>query len=154
MIQNVQSWISRILDRKGYYNPNNKADFFVYSATFASLATGTTAIQTVTVQADSDFVLDKITYFADLAAAAVTDSGRVIPLTTLQITDQSSGFSIFDNPVPLANIAGTGNEPFLLPAPGRLFSARTTISLSMANFSAATTYNVRVALIGRRLMAK
>lgn len=124
-------------------------DFFVYSATFSSLANGTSATQSINIQADSDFIVQKMAYFADIAAAVQTDSSRVIPLCTIQITDQGSGRNLMDSPQPVSSICGTGQIPFILPNP-KLFLARSTVVITAANFSAGTTYNLRISFIGHK----
>ena len=122
-------------------------DFFVYEIDFSSLANGTNDTGNIDIQADSDFIVQKLTYFADIAAAVQTDSSRVIPLATVQITDTGSGRNLFNNAVPIPSIFGTGQIPFILPMP-KLFLARSTVNFTVANFSLASTYNIRLSLIG------
>lgn len=122
-------------------------DFYVYSAVFAALAFGASATQNITVQADSDFILQKLTYQADIAAGNVTDSSRIIPLVTVLITDSGSGRQIMDRAIPVATFFGTGNLPFILPNP-KVFKARANITIQATNYSAGTTYNLYLSLIG------
>ena len=122
-------------------------DFYVYQEDFDGLAPSTSATGTINIQADSDFVLQKMTYFADIAAAVQTDSSRVVPLITLQIVDAGSGRNLLEAPAPIASLFGEGDLPFILPTP-RVFVARSNIELTVANFSAATTYNLRLSFIG------
>lgn len=135
-------------------NPNNGGrdtqftdDFFIYEADFASIASGITQNSNIVIQADSDFILVKLGLTADIAAAAQTSSTQIIPLCTLQIVDTGSGRQLFSNPVALPSIFGNGQLPFLLPVP-RKFNARSNISLSLANYSAASTYQIKMAFIG------
>ena len=125
-------------------------DFYVYEEDFLALAQGTTAVGSINIQADSDFVVQKLTYFADLAAAKQTDSSRVVPLVTIQITDSGSGRNLMEAPTPITNVFGTGELPFILPQP-KLFLARSTISISVTNFDAAEDYNLRLSLIGYKV---
>ena len=118
-----------------------------------ALAAAASATGSVTIQADSDFMLQKLTYFADIAAAAQTDSTRVIPLITVQITDSGSGRNIFETAIPVPSIYGTGELPFILPTP-KLFSARSTINVTVANFDAASAYNLRLSFIGYKVFYK
>jgi len=122
-------------------------DFFVYEIDFDALGNGASATSNINIQADSDFVVQKMTYFADISEAVQTDSSRVIPLCTIQITDTGSGRNLLDNAAPIPNIFGTGQIPFILPNP-KLFVARSTVTFTVANFSAATEYNLRLSLIG------
>lgn len=133
--------------------PNNQQvikDFYVYEEDFSALASGATALGSINIQADSDFVVQKLTYFADIAAAVQTSNTRVIPLVTVQITDSGSGRNLMEAPLPISNIMGTGELPFILPQP-KLFLARTTITVSVTNFSASTTYNLRLSLTGYKV---
>ncbi len=125
-------------------------DFFVYEADFNALAAAASANNNINVQADSDFLLQKITYQADIAGGAQTSSTVVIPLCTIQITDGGSGRSLFALPAPIPNIFGTGQIPFILPTP-KVFAAKSTITVILANYSNATTYNIRLSFIGAKL---
>jgi len=122
-------------------------DFYVYEEDFALLAAGATANGSIEVQADSDFILQKLNYFADVEAAAQEDATRVIPLVTLQLIDTGSGRNLFESPVAIPSLFGTGELPFVLPIP-RVFFARSTIALQVTNFSAGTTYGLRLSFIG------
>ncbi len=125
-------------------------DFFVYDLDFLALAFGTTATQNVTIQADSDFVLQKMGAAADVAGAAQDDSTRVIPLATLIITDSGSGRQVMDKAIAMTTIFGDGRLPFILPQP-KMFLARSNIAVTLTNYSAATTYNIRLSFIGMKI---
>lgn len=125
-------------------------DFFVYQEDFSAIANGATASGNINIQADSDFVVQKLTYFADIAAAVQTDSSRVIPLVSVLVTDTGSGRNLMESALPISNLFGTGEIPFILPQP-KMFLARSTITVTLANFSAATTYNVRLSFIGYKI---
>jgi hypothetical protein len=128
-------------------------DFFIYGIDILAIVAGATANNNIQIQADCDFKLVKLGMQADIAAAAQTDSGRVIPLVTLQIVDTGSGRQVFSTPIAMGALFGTGPLPFILPVP-RIFKARTNISLSFTNYSAATTYNLRCAFIGNKIFAQ
>ena len=130
--------------------PQSFDDFYIYEEDFASIANGASSTGTINIQADSDFVLQKMTYFADISAAVQTNSSRVIPLATILVTDSGSGRNLMESAVPISSIMGTGNVPFILPKP-KLFKARTTISITVANFSASTTYAIRLSFIGYKV---
>ncbi len=122
-------------------------DFFAYGLTFTALAAGTSATQNLNIQADSDFILQKMTYGADIAGAAQTDSGRVIPLATILIVDSGSGRQSSNAAVDLQSIMGDGRIPFILSQP-KIFLAQSNVSITVANISSATTYNIRLSFIG------
>lgn len=124
-------------------------DYYVYQEDFAvaNLTAGSTLNGSVEIQADSDFIWQKAVYAADLSGAAQTDSGRVIPLVTVQLIDTGSGRNLFESAVPVPSVFGEGNLPFVLPVP-RLFFARSTIAVQVSNYSAATAYGLRLSFIG------
>jgi len=122
-------------------------DFYIYTQDFSGLSAASATNGNITIQADSDFMLQKLTYFADIAGAAQQDQSRVIPLITIQVTDSGSGRNLFEQATPVPSIFGTGELPFILPTP-KLFPSRSTIQIAVANFSTATAYNLKLAFIG------
>ena len=123
--------------------------FYTYTTTHSLVAAGATDSKTFTVGSDSDFFLVKMSMFADIAGAAQTDSSRVIPLMTVQLTETTNGNQMFDVPVPVASMFGTGQIPFILPRE-KFFPAKSVVSVDVANFSAATTYSLRLTFVGYR----
>lgn len=132
--------------------PQKRRDFFVYPITFTGLAAGAADQGSIQIQADSDFELSKLTFFADIAAADQDESTRVLPLITVQITDSGTGRSMFSQPLPVPAIMGDGRIPFILPTP-KIFSANASVQVAVQSFSAATDYNIRIALIGAKIFA-
>lgn len=125
-------------------------DYFVYQIDFSNLAPGGTSTGNINVQADSDFKWIKATYHANETNVSQQQSTRVIPLVTVQITDSGSGRQLFNNPVPIENVFGTGLLPFILPV-YRIFKARSNIAVTLINFSAGSTYNIRLSFIGTKI---
>ena len=130
--------------------PNLRRDFFTYSIDFANLAAGTTQNDAIQIQADSDFELQKLAQFCDIAGAAQTADSRVLPLVTVQLQDTGTGRLLFNEAVPIPGIMGDGQIPFILPTT-KLFSKNASISVQVANYSAATAYNLRLLLIGSKI---
>ena len=128
-------------------------DFYIYQENFSALVNATSATGTINIQADSDFILQKMTYFADIAVAIQTEATRVVPLITLQMVDAGSGRNLLEAPAPISSLFGEGDLPFILPTP-RVFFARSNIELTVANFSAGTTYNLRLSFIGYKAYRK
>lgn len=124
-------------------------DYFIYEVDFASIAANASSTGQINVEADSDFVWQKACYFADVAGAQQQQSTREIPLCSVLITDSGSGRQLMNSAVPLTAMFGTGDLPFILPQP-KIFVARSTISVQVANFSAATTYRIRLSFIGTK----
>ena len=122
-------------------------DWYVYVAEALALAPAGNATAQVNIEADSDFYLIKLGFFADVAAAAQTDSTRVLPLVTVQLTDTGSGRQLLNGNVPIPTLFGWGELPYILPIP-RLFKANSLLRVDFTNFDAAVTYNVRLAFSG------
>lgn len=122
-------------------------DFFVYDVNALALASAGVANGNIQIQADSDFKWISGVYYADIAGDAFTLTTQPVPNVTIQITDSGSGRQLVDNPVPIPSLFGRGELPFVLPVP-RIFRARSSIAFAFANFDAAVTYNIRLALIG------
>lgn len=130
------------------FNP----EFYIYNVDFAaaSLVAGANLTGSINIDSSADFMLQKLTYFADIAGAALTDSTRVIPLVSLTVTDTGSGRELMLNNIPIPSIFGTGQIPFILPRPKK-FRRNSTIQVEVSNFSAATAYNLKLAFIGEKL---
>jgi hypothetical protein len=135
-------------------NPENldakRRDFYIYEAEALALAAGGTANDVINIEADSRFILQKLSYQADIAAAAYTDSTRPWPNVSIQLVDTGSGRQLMQNPIPLTSFMGTGELPFYLPNP-RAFDRNSTIQVAFTNFDAAVTYNIRLAFIGYKI---
>lgn len=130
-----------------------RRDFYVYEARTTAgtpIAAGVTQTDTIPVEADSNFILEKLAYIADIAGAALTQATQVVPLVTVLIKDTGSGRDLMSNPIPIPSMFGFGYLPFVLPKP-RIFFRNTTIQITFTNFSAATAYNVQLAFIGYKV---
>lgn len=127
--------------------PKRNKDFYSYVVNFAALAAGASATQNFSIDTDGDFVLTSLTYQADLAGAALTESGNIVPLCVAQITDGGSSRQLFSQSAPVPAIFGRGDNPFNLPGP-RLLVAGSTINVALENYSDATAYNIRMVFIG------
>lgn len=122
-------------------------DFFVYNVDFLDIAPADVQQGNIQIQADSAFKWTAAAVQADIAGTSYEAATRPIPLCSLQIVDTGSGRQLFFNPLPVETIFGNGGLPFILPIP-RIFMPRSNIALTLANFDAASTYNVRLQLIG------
>ncbi len=124
-------------------------DFYVYELDFAALAAAGVASNSFTVQTDSNFLWQEACVVADIAAAGQTNNTRVLPLVTCVIQDTSSGRQLMSGPVPIPSIFGYGSEPYVLPSP-RFFRANTQVTVSLTNYDAANTYNLKLQFIGTK----
>ncbi len=131
---------AHIRDLRAYYS---------YSLTFAGVVAGASATQSFNVEANSDFIWTKATFFADIAAGIQTNATRVVPLMTIELIDTGSAYQLFSEPQPIANVFGTGRVPFLIN-PAYKFSKNATLRGVVVNFDAAATYNLRLSFIGYR----
>jgi len=139
------------------FNPQDntlggRCDYFWYATTPGNLSTVTPNQQSIIqVDADSQFALIALSYSANIAAAALTESANIIPLVTVQITDGGSGKNLSNAPLPLSAIAGDGKRPYRLIGP-RIFQPSSTINFNWANAVAAgTTYTITLVLHGVKL---
>lgn len=125
-------------------------DPFIYTALFTGLAAGANQTFNVNIAADADFQIQALTYHANIANAAQTDSTFTYPLVTLLLTDSGSGRQLMDSDVSLPAMGGNGQFPFILPTP-KIMAARSTLVVKATNYDAAATYNLRVYFIGSKL---
>lgn len=130
--------------------PTQRRDFFAYAINFFNLGAGQAQNGAIQIQADSDFELQKMAFFADIAGGPETADGRVLPLVALQITDTGTGRQIFNTDVPVPATMGDGQIPFILPTT-KIFSANASVAFQVTNYSAATTYNLRLVCFGAKL---
>lgn len=134
------------------FDQNVAFDLFDYVfPTFTTLAAAATAQQQVLIQNDSDFECRRISWFATIANAAFVSAAIPVPSVTALLTDSGSGRNLENNPVPLTTIAyGPLQQPFDVPWP-KIFARNSTVTLTLANFDAAASYNIRVTLHGRKI---
>lgn len=127
-------------------------EFFIYSTGRPSAALGVAGTSTVniTIQADSDFLVEKLTYNADAAGATQTDSSRLLPNVHVNLQNTGSGRNLMNVQFPLTGMFGYGALPFILPRP-YLFPASSTLQIILTSFEAAVTPFVTLNFIGRKL---
>jgi len=129
---------------------NVRRDFYTYEAEALLIAPGGSANDVINIEADSDFIMQKLSFQADNAGGAFTDSTRLIPNVSVQLVDTGSGRQLMQNPIPIPSIFGWGELPFVLDNP-RKFLRNSTIQVAFTNFDAAVTYNIRLAFIGYKI---
>lgn len=127
--------------------------FFIYTtgrpaAGLAALV-GTQTFN-INILADSDFLVEKLTYNCDVAAAAQTDSTRIIPNVKVMLTNTSNGNNIMNVNADVSALFGTGQLPFILPVP-YLLPATSTLQGVLSGFEAAAVDFVTLNFIGRKL---
>lgn len=125
-------------------------DFYIYRTVYDSLTFGTSQSANFTVEADSDFMLHKLAFFADIGGDPQTNDGLIVPLANALITDTGSGRQLSAGGIPVPSYFGSGRLPFILPVP-KLFLARSVVQVQVENFSTATDYNLKLAFIGYKI---
>lgn len=126
--------------------------FYTYSMVFTEIAPDTQATDSFVVEANSDFIWTKATFFAvNEAGPAIsqTNASRVIPSMTIELIDTGSAYQLFSEPQPIPNVFGTGRVPFLIN-PAYRFAKNATMRGVVVNFDTVVTYTVRLAFIGYR----
>jgi hypothetical protein len=153
-LQQLQGQVNS-LSRDGAFAPSSNdpyvvpgpRDFYSYTQRVSLTGVvGNTASMVFQIEADSYFYLNALSYQADTALAAVTDSTNVVPLVTIVIFDSGSGRQLMANPVPLNCIAGYNGSPFRLAKPRR-FASTAQITATLVNYS-AVAYNISLCLSG------
>lgn len=114
-------------------------DFFTYNTQFEDLAPGATGNNFVQIEADSDFLIQKLAYASFVDGNPVQFNTQDIPLCTVLIVDTGSGRQIMNNPVPVSALFGDGRLPYILPTP-KLFTKNSRINVTLFNFSGGTNY--------------
>ncbi len=116
---------------------------FIYAQTWLPIAASGTESKNIQVESDSDF-------WVLAATATVRDTTNAITLAnwpaTVQIRDSASGSFCFSDAVNFDSVFGTGQWPYLFPAP-RKIQRSGTLSITLQNLE-ATARNVRIELHG------
>jgi len=126
----------------------NYKESFTYNAIFAAIGAGVTQSVTVQIQNDSYFVItQQAAEIWDSATGNTTNTSPRLAPMTVQITDSSSGKNLMDQPTPLGNIFGTGEQPHVSLYRAKLFLPGGQITVTLAN-GMATSQRVRISFEG------
>lgn len=132
------------------------SDYFAYvigpaaNGAIGSLAAATASMQNLNFQADSYFVLNKISYTAILDGVTDPQPDNVMCPVTVFISDAGSGKQLMFAPVPLSTIAGPGREPFIVPGT-RIFLPTSTVTFAFFNPDTTAWNNIALVLHGRKI---
>lgn len=137
-----------------------RRDLYIYEAETIALAASGTATDVIQIEADSSFILQKLTYQAVAPAATalaanalgLVASQEILPNVGVVITDTGSGRQLMPTRIPIRELFGDGRLPFILPNP-RLFMRNSTIQIQFTNLDATNAYSVRLAFIGYKVYA-
>jgi hypothetical protein len=108
-------------------------DFYTYGIQFQNFNSGDTATGFIQIEADSDFLIQKLAYFSNFDNSQVTVQTQDVPLATILIVDTGSGRQIMNIPIPIGALFGDGRLPYILPTP-KLFTKNSRINVTVFNF--------------------
>lgn len=132
-------------------------DWYNYSAFVTSLAASGSATTSIQIEADSDFEIMKLEQYTIQDAADTADQlagGSIVPDVTVLLTDTGSGRQLMNIALPIFNIFGTAQLPYVLPKPKRLF-ARATLSIQVANLNTNHGYAyIYLSFSGRKIFTR
>jgi len=128
-------------------NRYTSRNFFAYELDFAALAAGTSQNLSFNIAGDSDFFWTKFTAFALVGGASTVVSLNQIPAVNILITNTTTGRQYSSSAVPLANMAGSGVLPFILPQI-TLWQNKSTIQVSATNEGNAAYSNLHLTFLG------
>jgi hypothetical protein len=138
----------------GRGNSDNGAawnDFYVYDNGIGlSIPAGQATQQVIQIEADSEFCLMRMAYYAEAVGETFPYNGNQQAQISLQLQDGSTSRNLFSEPLPIGMVAGTGQLPFVLPV-RRIFPPNGTINLQLFNFGAVQYNNVVIALEGVKI---
>lgn len=125
--------------------------FYSYSCRFQDIAAaGGAQSQTITIDGDAPFDWSMSTYQVNVSDGNVTDSSRVVPLATVQISTQDTQ-RMLNIQAPLANVFGTADKPFVLPRKRRL-GIQTRITFDVTNLDTANAIaDLWLTLVGEKI---
>jgi hypothetical protein len=122
--------------------------FFNYESDItATLAAGVSVTQSFNIAGDSDFFWTKFCVFAEVGGAATTASAAQVPDVTMLLINTTTGRQYSSSATPLANMAGNGQFPFILPMI-TMWQAKSTISVQLANQGNAAYTNLQLSFLG------
>lgn len=118
---------------------------------FNAIAVGAANVQgKIDVQSDADFLIMNHTFWANTANAVQNAGNRVTPNVTVLLTDTGSGYNQMDQALPIANLFGTGQFPYVLPEP-KLLPAKSTLQAQATNLDPAVACNLFLSFNGVKL---
>lgn len=138
------------LSRPGQVIINEQFQVYATGRPVAGVAPAGLQSPSIQIRADSDFVIEKTTFNADVAGATQTESSRLLPNVTVLLVVTSSGQQLFNVPVPLTGLFGSGELPFIWPKPF-IVPASCTLQCQLVSFEAAITVFISLNFIGRCL---
>lgn len=125
-------------------------DFYSYGIQFQNFASGDTLTGFIQVEADSDFLIQKLAYFSNFNDEQVTVFSQDVPLATILIVDTGSGRQIMNIPIPIGALFGDGRLPYILPTP-KLFTKNSRINVTVFNFGQEDYEDLWIVFEGKKI---
>jgi len=123
-------------------------NFFVYeSDTLIALNAGLGANLTFNIAGDSDFFWTKFAAFALVGGAGTVRTLDQLPAVTMLLVNTTTGRQYSSSAVPLANMAGTGTLPFILPQI-TMWQKKSTIQVQLQNVGSLNYSNLFLSFMG------
>lgn len=99
-------------------------NFFSYPLPAVTLAAGAAGGETIRIESATDFLWFKSTFWADddPVTLAQTAATRVLPSWDVQVQVSGTDRNLFQQALPLPALFGSGEIPFVLPAPLVLYA--------------------------------
>lgn len=107
-------------------------DYFIYGIHFEDLTAGQTQNGFIQIEADSDFLIQKLAYSSWADEDNVTVFTQQVPKVQVTIVDTGSGRQLMNQPVPIGAFFGDGRLPYILPTP-KLFTKNSRINVNVFN---------------------
>lgn len=126
-------------------------DWYTYQIQFQDLLAGATQVGFIQIEADSDFLIQKLAEMTDINGSSQTVTTQIVPIVKVVIVDTGSGRQLMNQAVPVSSIFGSGKLPYILPTP-KLFVKNSRINVTVENFSSATNYaNLFLSFEGKKI---
>jgi len=139
--------MARQIQQQGQDTAQYIKSYFAYNLLFSSIASGSALTVTTQVQTDADFLVQALSFFCiDLTTYTV----YAAPDSTVQLSDTGSTSTWFDQAIPISNVFGTGQYPFMLPVP-RLVIAGSAFTGTVTNTHSTNAQYYMLTFHGRKL---
>ena len=132
------------------------SDYFAYNigpganGAAGNLAAAAIAQQPLQFQSDSYFEAWAITYSAMLDGATEPDVDNIFCPVTVFIADAGSGKQLFNQIIPLSQMAGPARQPFMIPG-RRIFLPTSTVTFTFNNPDGTQWNSISLTLHGRKI---
>src|SRR5882757_7663088 len=100
-----------------YKGQKIQLDPFSYAAPVFGFTAAQTLTGNISIQADSDFIIQSGTYWVNVANAAQTRATQNLFNGTVILTDTGSGRQLMNQAVPIDSLFGNGQFPYIWQQP-------------------------------------